>query len=53
MSKELNEVLQKNGKEFVEAAYKLCFDREADEAGLRAYEHALNSGTSKEKIIYT
>ena len=52
MSKELNEVLQKNGKEFVEAAYKLCFDREADEAGLRAYEHALNSGTSKEKIIF-
>ena len=46
-------LLYKDGEEFIKACYRYFFDRDADEGGFNANLALLNSGMSKEGMIYS
>lgn len=49
----IDNILQKSGRDFVNAVYKLLFQREADDEGIQFYVSLIEKGTSKEEIITT
>ena len=48
----LNELMQEDGEDFVEAAYMALLKRRPDAIGGRIYQRALLSGTTKLQILY-
>ena len=48
----LNELMQEEGEDFVDAAYSALLKRRPDATGGKIYMRALRNGTSKLQILY-